>query len=424
MKKEKSEKVVSKQELIEDLQKIAKKYRKEFGEESGYITRDYYRKYGKYKENQINELFQNFTNAKNEALKEDDVEIDSIEFQKKIIQLEEKNKELEKEKKELLKRSIDEDDILTLYKRELLPLNIPKTIELEKVKDINEQEAILMLSDFHAAEKVILEEVNYANEYNLDIFTERLDRIFYYLLFYCEKNKITKLTLLFLGDLLSGEIHEELIRTNEKDIVDTLFYIQEYLIKKLLEIEKYFSKITCEFVVGNHSRFSKKPEYKTAAKLNWEYVLAKQLEASFKFLQKEEKISINISPSLYKVITVAGRTFLISHGTFMTGSGNGGFAGIPYYSLAMSSAKMYGVLEQIGYKNENHKPFQDILIAHLHTTAKVGMFNGGNLFINGSVIGTNEFSLNKIKSVAKIEQTLLIVEEGQINQEIILRGTK
>lgn len=424
MKKDKSQKV-TKEEIVKDLQDVAKKYRKEFGEESGYITRDYYRKFGNFSTSQIDNEFRNFTEARNEALKEDDVDLDSLGLQKKLIQLEEKNRELEKEKKELLRRSIDEDNFIELYQRDILPILIPEQIKLTQVKNINDnQEAVLMLSDFHVPEIVISEEVNFANEYNSKIFMKRIDRIFYYLLFYCEKNKIKNLKILFLGDLLSGVIHEELIRTNEMNEVDAVFFLQDYLIKKLLEIESYFSNITCEFVVGNHGRFSKKPEHKTAAKLNWEYVLAKQIQTTFNLLQKENKIIINVSPSLYKVISVADRNFLITHGTFMTGSGNGGFAGIPYYSLAMSSAKMSGVLEQIGIKNPAQHKFQDILIGHLHTTAKVGMFNGGNLFINGCIIGTNEFSLNKIKSVAKIEQTLLIVKDGHVNQEIILRGTE
>ena len=420
MKKSKND--IKKEDIIKDIQELAKKYRKEFGEEAGYVTRDYYLKYGKYNKTQVDSTFGNFTNAKSAAISEDDVDTDSLILQKKVIQLEEKTRDLEKEKKELLKRSINEDDLVELYDQQIKPIQLCDPIKFTSIKEDNRnKEAILMLSDFHLGEVVIPEEVNFANEYNSKIMIKRLDRIFYYLQYYCELFKIKKLNLLFLGDLLSGAIHNELVRTNELNEVDAIFFLQEYLTKKLLEIENSFSSINIEFVVGNHGRFSVKPEHKTAAKLNWEYILAKQLQSCFEYIQKEDKkININISPSLYKIVTIAGRSFLISHGTFMTGSGTGGFAGIPYYSLAMTGAKLYGALEQIGVKNSIK--FQDILLAHLHTTASVGMFNGGTLRINGCLIGTNEFSLNKMKSSAKVEQTMLIVEDGNVNQEIILRG--
>ena len=419
----KSKNNIKKEDIIKDIQGTAKKYRKEFGEEAGYVTRDYYLKYGKYNKTQIDSTFGNFTNAKNATISEDDVDTDTLILQKKVIQLEEKNRGLEKDKKELLKRSIDEDDLIELYEQQIKPIQLPEKIKFTSIKEDNRnKEAILMLSDFHLGEVVIPEEVNFANAYNSKIMIERLDRIFYYLRYYCKKFDIKKLNLLFLGDLLSGSIHNELIRSNEFNEADAIFFLQEYLIKKLIEIENSFSSINIEFVVGNHGRFSVKPEHKTAAKLNWEYILAKQMQQCFDYIQKEnKKININISPSLYKIINITDRSFLISHGTFMTGSGTGGFAGIPYYSLAQTSAKLYGALEQIGIKNSNK--FQDILLGHLHTTASLGMFNGGTLRINGCIIGTNEFSLNKMKSVAKIEQTMLIVEDGEVNQEIVLRGT-
>ena len=38
-------------------------------------------------------------------------------------------------------------------------------------------------------------------------------------------------------------------------------------------------------------------------------------------------------------------------------------------------------------------------MGHLHQTIKFGIFNGGVLYINGCVIGINEYSLFKIKGI-------------------------
>ncbi len=407
-----------KEKHLESLKKIGEKFVKEIKKPVEEMTRDYYRKNADPNFSRSWEtLYNTFTDFKQDAFEISE----NFDLEKKILLLEEENKKLKKDKDELLKTSNFEDDIINKYEKTILPLQIPKPIKITEVKKNKNTEAVLVLSDFHLGEVVISEEVNYANEYNSKIMIKRLDRIFYYFIYYCKKFEITNIHLWFLGDLLSGSIHEELVRTNEMNEVDAVFFLQEYITKKLLEIESHFNSITCEFLVGNHSRLSIKPQFKTAHKLNWEYVLAKQLSLCFDLIQgTKNKIKINVSNSLFKIVNISKRKFLITHGTFMSGGGSGGFAGVPFYALASNSAKMYGVLHQIGVSSD--QIFDDIQIGHLHSTASIGLFNGNSCRVNGCIIGTNEFSLHKIKSVAKIEQTMLIIQEGCVNQEITLRG--
>lgn len=60
-------------------------------------------------------------------------------------------------------------------------------------------------------------------------------------------------------------------------------------------------------------------------------------------------------------------------------------------------------------------------MAHLHCTSKVKT-PIGNLYINGSVIGVGEYALYKMKVTGIAEQSMFIVEDGNINAEITLRG--
>lgn len=411
----------SKEELRDELLRVAKLYREETNNPEIEVTRNYFRTKS---EMDFEKEYGSFKYYKQDTFKKENIkESEDFNLEKRILILEEDNKKLKKDKEDLLKSSNFEDEIIRKYERDILPLKVPNALKLTSVKKENKAEAVLVLSDFHLGEVVIAKEVNYANEYNSKIMIERLDRIFYYFIYYCKKFNITNIHLWFLGDLLSGSIHEELIRTNEMDEVDAIFFLQDYITKKLLEIESFFNSITVEFLVGNHSRLSIKPQFKTSHKLNWEYVLAKQLSLCFDLIQKEKKkIKINVSDSLFKVVEVSKRRFLISHGTFMSGGGSGGFAGVPFYALASNSAKMYGVLHQIGFKSD--QVFDDIQIGHLHSTASVPLFNGNTCRINGSIIGTNEFSLHRIKSVAKVEQTMMVVRDGFVDDEITLRGIK
>lgn len=415
MKKEKSKKVVSKQEIIKDLQEVAKKYQEEFGEDQ-IVTRNYYRDNGNYSDKQIEKLFGNFENLKKETFSE---EIDILNLKKKIHVLENTIQSLEKENKNLIKSSINEDIVLDIIKDKTLYINFPNKICNNFPKTKNTVEAILLISDLHCGELINPEEIGFINAYNIEIMKKRLERIFYYFAYYCSKFEITKAHILFLGDLFSGNHQDELIRTNEIHEVDALFLLQDLLAQQLLKIESNFNSIECEFVVGNHSRIPiGKPQYKSAAKLNYEYILSKQLQQIFEVRQK--KIKINTCNALFKVKEIAGRRFLMTHGHTLS-KGSNSFASIPYYGLSMSAAKLYGAILQSEVEEDTTSLFQDILMAHLHTSARVKI-TSGSLYINGAVIGTSDFSLYKMNAISKPEQTMLFVDNGHVINEIILRG--
>jgi len=312
---------------------------------------------------------------------------------------------------------MNEEYLLELYKETKLNLPVSKKFDFTKVKDEDSKEAILILSDFHLGEVIKANEFYELNSFDSVVMKKRIDRVINYFIFYCKKFNITKAHFLFLGDLFSGSHHDELIRSNELNEVDALFLLQEYIAQKLLEVESCFSSIQCEFLVGNHSRIPMgKPQYKQAGILNYEYILAKQLQLQFDLIQKQskqKKIVINVSDGLFKVVTIAERKFFITHGHIM-GNGSNSFAGIPYYSLSAQSAKLFGAL----YDKED---FQDVLIGHLHTSARVKI-PSGNLYINGSIIGGNEYALYKMRAMSEAEQTMLIVNKGRVINEITLRG--
>ena len=410
---------IVKDKIIKDIIRCNEIYLKKFPD-STIITRDYYRECGEHKETAINKYFGSFRNAAKAALKD---EIGNIEYKKQIHTLKEQNKIYEQENRELIKADIIEDELIKEFGRRLNLGVLIKNIKEVKIpsgkKETKKREAILTISDIHLGELINAIEINGINEYNSDIMKERLDRIFYYFVYYCRKYDIKTVNILLLGDLLSGGHVPELMKYNEFSDVEALFILQEYFSNKIIEIQENFSEIKIEILVGNHSRIPEgKPEYKKAAIVNYEYILAKQLKIFFDLIQKDNKVKkviINVNESLFKVVNVADRMFLITHGHILS-NGSNSFAGIPYYGLAMSAAKIEGAFKQ--FENLN---FSDILIGHLHCLSKVKT-PFGNLYINGSVIGVNEFALFKMKVTSTPEQLMLIVEDGFVNSEITLRA--
>ena len=420
-----SKKDILKNNIIKDIQKVQKLYQETFNN-FDIVTRDFYREHGKYSDSQILSVFKTFTEARNESLKLDVIE---LQYKKKIQQLQNDNNKLLQENKALLDNTITEDSLLQLYEDYLnknkndivCNNNYSEYIQTVTTKS-NDAYSILMLSDFHLGEVVNGNELHNINEFNSEILFKRLQRIFKYFIKYNQKFQIQECYILFLGDLFSGSHHPELIKTNDQNDVECIFTLQNFIISQLIEISQFFSKIHIHFVVGNHGRIPQgKPEYKKAFIMNYEYIFAKQIQMYFDLLQKnilkekDYKIEINIAQSLFDVINVGGRKFLITHGHILS-NGSKSFAGIPYYGLSMSASKLDGAFKELQHLN-----FSDILCGHLHCTSKVKT-PIGNIYINGSLIGVSDFALYNMKVVGYPEQTMLICENGYVNAELVLRG--
>jgi hypothetical protein len=381
------------------------------------ITRDYYIKKSKYSKSSINDVFKTFQIFKEQAfnylnLNEEVIKTKMIETKNNNL-LNNENKILKRELTKLELKDSIENKILTEYKDHLNSLDLTKLkISNEIFKQETRKISILNLSDWHCGEQVKKKELNGINEYNIKIMVERVDRIINDFIYHNQTFGITETNIFFEGDLLAGDIHQELERTNEENVSYILFFLQKYIIEKLLYISQFFNKINVLFVVGNHGRIRQgKPYYKEKVQMNWEYILANQIKITLDLIQKDEKnkkINIDVPESAFSIKEVNGRRFLVTHGEIFSGKSGGGFASIPYYSLVASSAKMYGTLSQIGF-DPSLIYFEDCLIGHLHSDASVNMFNGGKMYINGCVIGSSEMSIYGCKSISKIVQNMLIV---------------
>jgi len=407
-----------KEEIVKDITLWNSKFLHEFPD-LNIITRDYYRSNGKYKDTQINKYFGSFKNAVKEIFNKD--ELDSITYKKKLHSLEEENKNLTKENQKLIKSEVIEDELLAMYK-ESLNRDLDVKINNEKIviKDEKNRIAFLQLSDWHIGETVLSQFVNNVNEYNEKICIERLDTTFNVFIAYCKKFNITRCHILLNGDMTSGGIHLELMRNMWCNEVEQVFFIQKYMIKKLEYLTEHFNEINVSVIVGNHSRILQgKPYHKEKVQMNYEYIFGRNLQMYFQLLtdqKRNNKVFIDVPESSFKIININGTRFLATHGDILTGAGTGGFAGIPFYSICSSASRLYGVLHQINVNKEIQ--FDHLVCGHLHTSTKIPLFNGGFCWIGGCGIGTNEYSLTKIKSVAKKEQLMLIIDSiGRIELE-------
>ena len=254
------------------------------------------------------------------------------------------------------------------------------------VKDIgsSEEELILNLGDIHAGEVVKSEELNGLNEYNFEVLTFRLKALADSVI-NIAKNKLSgytfrKLHILGLGDWISGTIHEELVENADGNVIEWTMNLAYIVAQMIRELAVEFEEIEFVGVIGNHGRLHKKPRFK-ARHVNWDYVCYQMLSA---LLAKQKNVKCIIPKSFWHIHKVNNHNFLLIHGDNINSS-----LGVPWYGIQ----RMVANLKELLASKDQY--FDYIMLGHFHNYGLLDRVKG-ELFINGSLIGGNEFSVGKM----------------------------
>lgn len=256
----------------------------------------------------------------------------------------------------------------------------------------------LLLSDTHAGEIVVPEAVNGLNEYNWDICVERMQRIQKSLLSF-QANRpypIDELHLWVLGDMCSGHNHAELAETNEFPTAEQAYRFGMLLGQWIEELIPYYPTIKVDGVVGNHPRLNKAPANKQVFN-NFDWMAYKICEAYLSNYIQSGIISTNFPKAGFVITEIAGNNVLLMHGDGIKSS----MPGVPWG----------GVTRRV---NEIRKQYIEqgihiagVALGHFHQINVVQ----GSIFMNGSVKGTDEYSLKNFGAGEKPAQLLLTYDK-------------
>lgn len=186
---------------------------------------------------------------------------------------------------------------------------------------------------------------------------------------------IDECVVLVLGDLISGDIHDELKITNAFPTPVQVIKASTVLSEQILMLSQHFPKIRVEFLVeDNHSRLTKKPQCKEAGLNSLNYLVG--------FIAKERvskltNVTFNIYPQYEVSVKVQNQRYLLIHG-----HGIFGFAGFPWYGVERKAAKE--ALKRMNAPDVNK--FDKIIMGHWHTPVTTPVF-----WIGGSVSGTDAY---------------------------------
>jgi len=144
---------------------------------------------------------------------------------------------------------------------------------------------LAMFSDAHYGEVVVPAEMDGYNAYNLAIAAVRTQKFFTRTVLLAQSFlagvKYDGIVLAINGDLVSGDIHEELVETNEITTYETILWAVPLIRAGIRVFTEVFGKVHVVAAPGNHGRNSKLPRYKKRTANNADTMIAKLVAQQF-----------------------------------------------------------------------------------------------------------------------------------------------
>lgn len=247
---------------------------------------------------------------------------------------------------------------------------------------------VLKISDLHWGEVVDPAQVGGVNEYNIKTANQRLQRLVEKTVALCFNHMGASaypgLVVNLEGDLISGDIHQELRETNEMPTMPTFLDLFGALIWALDTLAKHFGRLFVTCVPGNHSRLTTKPIYKGRNYSNWDWLMGCFLERHF---QHNDGVKFLVPDSTDAIFSVAGHTIMSTHGDTLGAFGGNGIIG------ALGPITR-GELKTRDAQDSINQPFDILSMGHWHQYIPLPF----RCMVNGSLIGYNEYAKLQLRA--------------------------
>lgn len=258
----------------------------------------------------------------------------------------------------------------------------------------HEAVAFAILSDTHIEENVKPESVGGSNEYNLRIAKARMEAFFRNTVKLVSKEQqdahIDTLVLAILGDLISGNIHDELMESCEVPPIEAAILAQNFIISGIEYILKNTNlNLLVPCCVGNHSRITSQVHVSTEQGNSLEWMIYSNLAAHFK---NNKRVQFVLSKSYFTWVKVYDFDIRFHHGHAMKFGGGVGGMTIP-------------VLKAIARYDLQKKAYLDVF-GHVHNP-----MDGGKFISNGSMIGDTPYGA-RLGFTGRPQQQFFLIDKG------------
>ena len=292
----------------------------------------------------------------------------------------------------------------------------------KRSKGTTAQVVVAPLSDLHVGDNVDLEQMAGLNQYDIDIFNKRLYGWTTQLLNLVELRRnvapVNELIVPMLGDMISGDIHEELARTNIDHCMGQMIRGANLISQALMALAPHFKKITVPCVVGNHGRMTRKPPMKDKY-MDWDYMLYQWIAA---YMRNQKNVSFSIPKTFLNSFEVCKRQILIMHGDSISGAGSN-----MAITRAITGLRAFLQFRQTLEEDMNStdisdltSQFDSVMMGHFHRIDEIDIGTGA-IHICGTMKGGDEFAAQKLHAITKPKQlvTYWHPKYGNVGKEVI-----
>lgn len=280
----------------------------------------------------------------------------------------------------------------------------------------------LHLSDWHFGQVVDPERTRGFNQYDSQIARERVQRVVGAVRSIASRMRrgkgwaFPRLVVAVNGDLVTGTIHELERHSDGRNIVETVYDCGRLLADTVSSLAADFEAVDVFCTSGNHGRLpdAKRVQQNDPTR-SWDTVVAMFAR---EMLRQCSHVHFEIPYSYSVAYDIEGHTFLQQHGHDLRIFGSNP---IPYYGMARYMGQMMALEAMRGGR------ISYFTVGHLHNGASIpGPSAGVKMFVNGSVIGGTEFSVNALGRSDRPMQMLLGVhaEHGVTHQWDVLAAAK
>jgi predicted phosphodiesterase len=173
----------------------------------------------------------------------------------------------------------------------------------------------IMLSDLHWGEKVRAEQIGGVNTYDLATARRRLRATIETTIALCKilspEMAYPGIVVPLGGDMVSGNIHDELMASNELNTMPTLLDLYQHLVPAIKLMADTFGNVFLPCVSGNHDRDTKKTWSKDRNHTSFGWLLYQFLAVAF---AGDTRVKFYIPDSSDALYRIYGTRYLLTHG--------------------------------------------------------------------------------------------------------------
>lgn len=302
-----------------------------------------------------------------------------------------------KKNKELIRRIAEQETIkeAIIAHTEALPPTPTPTFHLEASKKSHFL-PVALLGDLHAGQVVVKEEVGDFGGYNWPIFVARFEYWVNMIIRLCmgdlkENYDMKELGIIMLGDMISGNIKDELRETQSMGAIEQTIMTAFVLAQGLRELAHWFERIDIGCVVGNHGRITQKPTFAR----NWQSYDWLVYFIAMIMLKEQKNVVWKLPMSFFDLKEFNGQHFCYMHGDNIQS-----YRSLPHYGIERAVGRVTQLLS-------SKRQFADYFIfGHFHNSSDIQQCTGRRI-INGGFAGADPFSLKAMLVSADPEQLLL-----------------